>query len=70
MLLTIWTKTEGNQIYKAELHWGGGGAVGHHIIYYLQLCLAFVLLEKSQPAKVSNNMVEIGLPLMTINGLY
>ena len=25
MLLTIWTKTEVNQIYKAELHLGKGG---------------------------------------------
>ena len=28
----------------------------------MQLCLTFVLLEKSQPAKVSN-IVEIGLPI-------
>ena len=25
MLLAIWTKTEDNQIDKAELHFGGGG---------------------------------------------
>ena len=25
MLLAIWTKTEDNQIDKAELHLGGGG---------------------------------------------
>ena len=32
MLLTIWTKIEDNQIYKAEFHLGGGGgSVGHHI---------------------------------------
>ena len=39
MLLTIWTKTEDNQIDKAELHLdGGGGAIGNHINFN-SICL-------------------------------